>query len=194
MPDKAQIRSVDALETFRVRLVQYLEKAMNVLDEVSGEVRGTMVWLEDHQKPYWENQVRLRLRALEEAQHEIFGAKLSQFRESSDAQQMAVHRAKRALREAEEKLRRVKIWSRRYQSDVEPLGREVEKLRTILAQDLKNGAMHLERILQTLDGYADRRRMLESQRAEMAEELTAERDGVEDDVTKSLAEEGKAVS
>jgi len=194
MPDKAHIRSVDAVETFRVRLIQYFERATTILDEVSSEVRGTLMWLEDKQKPYWEQQVRLRLRALEEAQHEIFGARLSQFRESSDAQQMAVHRAKRALREAEEKLRRVKTWRRRYQSDVEPLGREVEKLRTILIQDLKKGALYLERLLRTLDGYTERRQALESTRAAMEDELRSEKGKSELESNKAAAEQREAAS
>ena len=157
MPEKAHITSVEAVDSFRNRLLLYLEKATAVLDEVSSEVRSTAVWLEDRQRPYWQRQVRLRARALEEAQHEIFGARLSQLRETNDAQHMAVHRAKRALREAEEKLRCVNQWLRRYQSDVEPLGREVEKLRTVLVQDLKKGTEHLERIMRTLDGYANLR-------------------------------------
>ena len=157
MPARAEIKSVDAVEGFRQRLIRYLEKATAVLDEVHSEVRGTLVWLEDRQKPYWEHQVRSRARALEDAQHEIFGARLSQFKEANDAQQMAVHRAKRRPREAEEKLRRVKVWVRRYQSDVEPLAREVEKLRTALSQDLKKGARHLERILRSLEGYTTSR-------------------------------------
>lgn len=154
MSDKAQLRSVEALDVFRNQLVQYVERAIAVIDEVGGEVRGTRAWLEDRQRPYWEQQLKLRARALEEAQHEMFGARLSQFRETNDAQQMAVHRAKRALREAEDKVRTVKLWARRYESDIEPLGREVEKLRSVLMQDLKKGVYHLERILRTLDGYS----------------------------------------
>ena len=171
MPENAHLTSLDALDSFRSRMIQYLEKATTVLDEVNSEVRGTAAWLEDRQKPYWEQQVRLRARALEEAQHEAFGARLSQFRQSNDAQQMAIHRAKRALREAEEKLRRVKLWCRRYQSDVEPLGREVEKLRTALMTDLKKGASHMERLLRTLDGYAARRVAMNDERSELLEEL-----------------------
>ncbi len=174
MPDKAHLTSLDALDSFRSRMIQYLEKATTVLDEVNSEVRGTSAWLEDRQKPYWEQQIRVRTRALEEAQHEAFGARLSQFRETNDAQQMAIHRAKRALREAEEKLRRVKLWCRRYQSDVEPLGREVEKLRTVLVMDLKKGASHLERILRALDGYAARQAALLEERSEMLEGLGSE--------------------
>lgn len=157
MADKAQIRSVDALEAFRLRMIQYVERSTRLIDEVDSEMKRTRVWLEDHQKPYWEHQVRLRHQALEEAQHAAFSAKLSQWRESSDMQQMAVHRAKKAFREAEEKLRRVKMWCRRYQSEVEPYGRDVERLRTVLDQDLQKGAGHLDRLIRALDEYVSAR-------------------------------------
>ncbi|GEM_PF-521151 len=157
MADKAQIRSVDALEAFRLRLIQYVEKATHVIDEVGSDMKRTRAWLEDHQKPYWEHQVRVRHRALEEAQHAAFSAKLSELRESSDIQQVAVQRARKAFREAEEKLRCVKVWCRRYQSEVEPHGRDVERLRTVLEQDLQKGAAHLDRLERVLDEYVSPR-------------------------------------
>ncbi len=98
MPSKAQIHSVDALELFRVKLVQYLEKSITTMDEVGSDLKRTLIWLEEQQKPFWEHQVRLKRRALEETRNEIFGAKLSQMRHASDAQQVALQRAKQAFR------------------------------------------------------------------------------------------------
>ncbi len=152
MPDKAHLSSAEALEVFRTRLVRYLEKATLVVDEADGEVRRMRVWLQERQK-FWERQLRLRSRALEEAKHEAFGARLSPFKQSSEARQMAVRRAKISLRQAEEKLRLTRLWIRRYEGDAEALGREVEKLRTVLIQDIKKGSAGLERILRSLDGY-----------------------------------------
>ena len=173
MADKAQIRSVDALETFRLRLIQYVEKATHVIDEIGSDMKRTRAWLEDHQKPYWEHQVRFRHRALEEAQHASFSAKLSQFRGSSDIQQVAVQRARKAFREAEEKLRCVKAWCRRYQSEVEPHGRDVEKLRVVLEQDLQKGAAHLDRLVRVLDDYVSPRQT----RSSVLEENQPESEG-----------------
>lgn len=166
MADKAQIRSVDALEAFRLRLIQYVEKSTHVLDEVGSELKRTRAWLEDRQKPYWEHQVRLRHRALEEAQHAAFSAKLSPLRGAGDQQQVAVQRARRAFREAEEKLRCVKLWCRRYQSEVEPHGRDVERLRTVLDQDLQKAAAHLDRLVHVLDEYVSPRQTRLSVREE----------------------------
>ena len=152
MSDKAHLSSAEALEVFRTRLIRYLEKATLVVDEAGGEVRRVRIWLRERKK-FWERQLRLRSRALEEAQHEAFGARLSPFKQSSEARQMAVRRAKISLRQAEEKLRLTKLWNRRYEGEAESLGREVEKLRTVLIQDIKKGSAGLERILRSLDGY-----------------------------------------
>lgn len=152
MPDKAHLSSAESLEVFRTRLIRYLEKATLVVDEAGGEVRRMRVWLQERKK-FWERQLRLRSRALEEAKHEAFGARLSPFKQSSEARQMAVRRAKISLRQAEEKLRLTRLWIRRYEGDAEALGREVEKLRTVLIQDIKKGSAGLERILRSLDGY-----------------------------------------
>ena len=68
MPDRAHVTSVDALEAFRSNLIVYLSKARPTLEEVSAEVQRMRSWLEDEQRTYWENELRRRSRALEEAQ------------------------------------------------------------------------------------------------------------------------------
>ncbi len=160
MPDQAHLKSFEALESFRITLIQYLEKASVVLDEAGSELRQIKFWLEDRQKKHWMRQVRLRSRELEEAKHAAFGQKLAKFRDSGPVQQTTVRQARQALAQAEEKLRLVKLWARRYSSHIEPLGREFEKTQTVLVQDLKRGAAFLERLLRSLQQYAggDRRR------------------------------------
>ena len=105
MPERAHVTSVDALECFRSSLLVYVSKARPTLDEVSAEVVRMRSWLEDEQRAHWENEMRRRRRDFDEAQQALFSSKLSTFRETSSAEQMAVHRAKRALEAAEAKLR-----------------------------------------------------------------------------------------
>ena len=139
MPERAHVTSVDALEAFRSNLIVYLSKARPTLEEVSAEVQRTRVWLEDEQRTHWENELRRRSRALQEAQAALFSAKLSRFREASSAEQMAVQRAKRALDEAEDKLRVIKKWNRDYDNRVEPLVKQMEKLHTVLGHEMEHG-------------------------------------------------------
>jgi hypothetical protein len=154
MPERAHVTAVDALEAFRSALIIYLSKARPTLDEVSAEVTRTRMWLEDEQRTHWENQQRRRARALQEAQAALFSSRLSTFREASASEQMAVHRAKRAFDEAEDKLRVIKKWNRDFENRVNPLVKQMEKLQTVLAHDMTQAIAFLTRAIDTLHAYA----------------------------------------
>src|SRR5512142_794953 len=112
MPDRAHVTSLEALESFRASLIVYLSKARPALEEVSADVQRMRGWLESDQRTYWANEVRRRSQVLKEAQQALFSAKLSTFREAGSVEQLMVHRAKRALDDADAKLRTVKQWNR----------------------------------------------------------------------------------
>lgn len=155
MPPRAHVTSVQALESFRASLLIYVSKARPTLEEVSADVLRARSWLENEQRTHWENEVRKRTRALEQAQQALFSAKLSNLRKESAAEVKAVHLAKRALEEAREKLRRVKQWTREFDSRVEPLVKQMEKLHTLLSNDLVQAAAYLAEAIATLESYAD---------------------------------------
>ena len=154
MPDRAHITSVDALESFRANLIVYLSKARPTLEEVSADVQRMRDWLENDQRIYWENELRRRSRDLQEAQQALFSSRLSQLREASAAEQMAVQRTKRALDEADAKLRIVKQWNRVFDNRAGPLVKQMEKLHTVLAHDMVQAVAYLTQAITTLDAYA----------------------------------------
>lgn len=154
MPEKAHVTSVEAIKSFRENVIIYLGKARPVLEEVSGDVLRTRVWLEVEQRNYWESQLKRRTRRLEEAKANLFGAKMSSLREVSAAEQSAVHKAKLAVEEAEGKLRIIKQWSRDFENRTQPLVKQMEKLHSVLAEDLPNATAYLAEALNTLEAYA----------------------------------------
>lgn len=155
MPDNAKVTSVEAIEIFRARLVIFREKAGRVLDEVSEEVKRTRMWLQSDRITFWEGQIRRRQKDLEMKQQELFSAQISGMRDASFAQQQAVRRARQAIAEAEAKLNLVKQWNRQYDQRVEPLGKQVEKLRHNLVHDLGNAITFLTEVNKTLADYAE---------------------------------------
>ena len=154
MPDRAHVTSVDALESFRASLIVYLGKARSTLEEVSADVQRMRDWLENEQRTYWEHELRRRSRDLQEAQQALFSSRLSQLREASAAEQMAVQRAKRALDQADAKLRVVKQWNRVFDNRVDPLVKQMEKLHTVLAHDMVQAVAFLAQAITTLHAYA----------------------------------------
>ncbi|MEO6183720.1 MAG: hypothetical protein ABIP71_11610 [Verrucomicrobiota bacterium] len=153
MSSRAHVTSVEALEAFRANLIVYLSKARPTLEEVSDQVIRTRVWLESTQRVYWQSQARQRTQKFQDAQQTLFSAELSNLREVSSAERMAVQKAKRALEEAEEKLKRIKKWDRDFGSQVEPLARQLEKLQTVLANNLPDAIAFLAGAVKSLDAY-----------------------------------------
>ena len=155
MPERAHVRSIDALEAFRANLIVYLSKARPTLEEVSAAVQRPRGWLEGEQRTHWEGEFRRRTQALQEAQQALFSSKLSSFRETSATEQMAVQRTKHAVEEAEGKLRVLKQWSRVYDNRVGPLVKQMVKLHTVLAHDMVQAVAFLAQAVNTLDAYAE---------------------------------------
>src|SRR5678815_2409279 len=154
MAERAHVSSVEALEAFRATLLIYLSKARPTIEEVSADILRTRMWLQTDQRMHWETEVRRRTKQLEQAQQALSSARVSDFREHVSTEQMAVQRARRALEEAEGKLKRVKIWNRDFDSRVQPLAKQLEKLHTVLSLDMMQAAAYLNEAANTLAEYA----------------------------------------
>lgn len=155
MAQKAHVTSLEALETFRAQLVIYLSQARPALDEVSADVLRARMWLEDEQRVHWEGQMRRRTKDLEQAQQALFSARLGILRKESAAEQFAVHRAKAAVAEADEKLRTIKRWAREFDGRVQPLVKQTEKLHTVFSNDMVQALAYLTQVIKTLASYAE---------------------------------------
>jgi hypothetical protein len=155
MPDQAHVTSLEALEKFRATLITYINKARPTLEEISGEILRTRLWLQNDQRVHWEGQLRRRTKELEMAQQSLSTARFSNLRDATTSEVMAVKKAKRAQEEGEEKLKRLKHWDRDYDHRVQPMAKELEKLQGLLANDMMQAAAYLARVIDTLSKYAD---------------------------------------
>jgi chromosome segregation ATPase len=155
MEGQARVGSIDALEAFRAALIRYTERSRRALDDVTGEVKRTRGWLETEQRQKWENEYRRRARALEQAEQELFSARLSTLRNDKAAQQMAVNKARRALVEAEQKLAVIKRWRQAYDARVEALSKQLESLHDTLSRQMPKGVVSLTNSIRLLQDYAE---------------------------------------
>lgn len=153
MPEQAHVTSIDAIEVFRAELIGYLSKTRPIVEDACDEVSRTREWIENDRRVYWENQARRRERILEDAQQALFSAKLSNLRDVRTAEQMAVLKARRLVEEAHGKLRKIRKWTREFDNKMQPLLKELEHLRSLLASDLPKAALHLAQVIKTLEAY-----------------------------------------
>jgi|ERR1043166_6492368 hypothetical protein len=154
MAERANVSSVDSIEAFRAHLIAYLGKTKPILEDASDEVSRTRQWLQTDRRIHWEGQIRRRTKILQEAEQAVFSARLSNLRETTSAELAAVHRAKRSLHEAEEKLRLIKKWNLEFDHRVDPLVKQLDSLRTMLGNVMPKALAHLAQIVKTLDAYA----------------------------------------
>jgi hypothetical protein len=155
MAEQAQVTSVEAIEQFRAALILFLSSSRPALEEVSAEIARAKSWLQHDQRRFWENELRVRHRKLEEAQQELFSARLSSFQESTSLQQMAVNRWQRAVHDAEEKIARLKKWDRELENRSEPLVKQAEQFHTFLTTEMPKAIAHLAQAVKTLEAYAN---------------------------------------
>jgi hypothetical protein len=155
MAQQARVSSVEALDFFRSHLIVYLSQARPALEEVSADALRVRLWLENEQRTHWENQLRRRTKELEQAQQALFSARLGMLRHENAADQLAVHRAKHAVEEAETKLRVLKKWAREFEGRVQPLVKQIEKLHTVLTNDMAQAVASLAQAINTLAAYAE---------------------------------------
>jgi DNA gyrase/topoisomerase IV subunit A len=154
MTDRAQVTSVAAIESFRAALLIFIAQARASVDEARGEVLRTRMWLENDQTRHWENQLRVRGLALERAQAEMFGARMSQFGGDTQEKSANLRRAKQAAAVADEKLRRLKKSERELDHEAEPLLKQIERLQGFLSNDLGLAVVQLNEIIKALEAYA----------------------------------------
>ena len=71
------------------------------------------------------------------------------------AEQFAVHRAKNAVAEADQKLRTIKKWDREFEGRTQPLIKQMEKLHSVFSNDMVQAVAYLTQAISTLAAYAE---------------------------------------
>jgi hypothetical protein len=110
--------------------------------------------LQTDRQIFWKRELRRREHVLAQAEQELMSARLSGDQGAIQDRRLVVQRARLALSEAQEKLRGVKSWLGRYDSEVESELKTAQQLRQILAGDMRKAVAFLETASETLAEYA----------------------------------------
>ena len=155
MSEQAKITSLDALESFRANLIIFMTTAHRSVDEAGDEVRRTRQWLQGEQRTHWEGEAKRRKRVLDQAEADLYSARLSGLKDRTIVQEEAVRKAKRAMAEAEDKLRMLKKWNRDFDNCTDQLVKRLEGMRFFLDHDMPKALAYLVQAQRTLESYAE---------------------------------------
>ena len=156
MAEQAKVSSIDALETFRADLIQFVEKARVALEDAEAQVRRTRTWLDMDRTNHWSSQMKLRMKQLEQAEAEYYNARITRPTENHASHKMAVARAKRRVEEAEEKLRVIKHWRMHFDNRATPLLRQLDPAFFLVGRHLPKGIHTLGEAIKALQSYAEK--------------------------------------
>ena len=93
-------------------------------------------------------------KVLEEARQELFNAALSHLQQATALQHMAVQRAQRAVRDAEEKLATIKKWGKSLEDRTAPLVKQIEEFHSFIIIEMGKATVQLVQVVKALDAYA----------------------------------------
>ncbi|HXR47990.1 MAG TPA: hypothetical protein VN784_11185 [Candidatus Limnocylindrales bacterium] len=153
MAEHAQVTSVEAIESFRASVIVFLSKVRPTLEEVSDEVMRLQFWIQNDQRRHWQSELRKRGLKLEEAKREKFNTALSHLQEATALQNMAVQRAQRAVRDAEDKLDTLKKWERGLEDRTAPLVKQLEEFQGFLTVEMGKAVTQLVQTVKALEAY-----------------------------------------
>lgn len=156
MGTQARVTSADALDSFRASLVIFSTKARQSVDSVRDRIHRLRIWLQTDQRMHWQNEIRRGRRALDQAQQELYSARLSGLADTVTVREIAVRKAKATVETAEEKLRNVVKWSRNLDVLADPLMKRLDAFREFIDHEMPEAIALLYRTREILDAYAER--------------------------------------
>jgi hypothetical protein len=156
MSDSAAVHSIDALKEFRVSLALYGDDTLAALGAVDGEVRRTLLWLQEDRPRYWQEQIKRRRDHVAEAKAEMFRRKLARMPDYSPslAEPMEnLRRAEAGLQDAEKRLELSRKWQPRLQQAALEYQASTRRLKDIAAGEIPRAVGLLARIIDALEAY-----------------------------------------
>jgi hypothetical protein len=157
MPQGARVDSVDTLTLFKSAIFKFQEAAQIALSDAEGEMQRVLLWVENEQQSYWQNQIRKCEQAVVRAKEAVRMKKV--FKDASGRQQSAVDEEKalqletKKLAVAQTKLAAVKRWTRQLQKEIELYKGGVQRFATTIQAEIPRAAAHLESLAAKLDAY-----------------------------------------
>ncbi len=176
----ANVHSTDAIERFRLAVLTFGEQCERGLEEIEGETRRMIDWLENDRPKYW----RLQLHKAHDDVHQTkinlqrcLNYPIADERPSCHEERAALKTAQARLDYCRDKVERVKHWCREIQHELLEYQGRVTQLTSCAEIDIPQAAATLKRLLAQLAAYQETRSGVEQgNEVSMARPLTESED------------------
>jgi hypothetical protein len=157
MPGGARVKSIDAVDEMDAALRTFRAEALAAMDELDGEIRRAVEWIEHDRKDHWEREVRRGYERVTEARVQLQLAQATRRIAERDPacvdEKKAVEHAKRRLEVAQQKVEAVRHWSRLIERAMDEYRGRRTPLASWLEIDAHKAFSTLEHMRTALEAY-----------------------------------------
>ena len=158
MSDTAQLKSIEALRDFRMRLLEFQASATGALESIGQQVQRSSQWLEQDRPLFWKNEVLRGSDRVAEARVALAQCRLRRIDGEPPScfdEQKALAAAKHRLAVAERKVVEVKRWRQEVAHEALEMAGRTGQLQDALQADIPKAVASLERIMASVQSYLD---------------------------------------
>jgi hypothetical protein len=155
--ERADVRSIEVIDRFRVTLAEFVDAGRNALIEAESDLDRTIMWLDRDRVPHWTRQIRRREELVTRAKSELY-RKQTQLsakdgRPSVVEEQQNLRRAVAKLEEARRRLEATRTWIRRLERERTMYRAAVSAFAGVVEVDLPHAIGLLHRMSENLEAY-----------------------------------------
>jgi len=152
----ARVTSLQALMDFRAAVVTFLERARAGVGSLRQETQRTLLWLEQEQPRYWNEEVRRgfdRVAAARTAYESCRMRTVAGHRSACIEEQQALRKAKQRLEYCQSQQEVVRRWGQRARDQADEFFGRIGPLERLLDNDVPQLVAQLARLIESIEAY-----------------------------------------
>lgn len=150
---RARVTDTKALADFRPALTRFKEEVERALTSPGSDAMRVLSWLQGERAAHWKREIRVRSEAAVVARSQLNMKLGSKDGGSSVDARKAYERAKRRVREAEEKLESTRRAVNRLRKEIDSYRGAIQAMASVARADMPRAVGRLDAQIRALDEY-----------------------------------------
>lgn len=154
----ARVTSVDAIVSFRAAVIAFLDRGPAAMGSLRQETHRTMMWLEQEQPRYWQEQIRHGFDRVASARSALDACRLrtvAGHRSACIEEQVALRKAKERVEYCQQQAEVTRRWAIRAREEADEFLGKIAPLDRSFQQEVPNMVAVLERMILAIEAYQD---------------------------------------
>ena len=152
----ARVTSIDAIVAFRAAVIAFLDRGPAALGSLRQETHRTMMWLEQEQPRYWQEELRKGYDRIASARTALDACRMrtvAGHRSACIEEQVALRKAKERVDYCQEQADITRRWALRAREEADEFLGKIAPLDRSFQQDVPNMVALLERMILAIEAY-----------------------------------------